>query len=126
MTGETEGGAQRACCLRPRCLGAVGPRIRESNLHLLRNIKQVGVAKVSVNSKDGYGKRCFCAWFGLYASADVLFTIVIMCIRFTKCFVHTAELCLITLVGRKITGMLVSRGFAALKRSCPIFDSTAD
>jgi hypothetical protein len=34
MMGETKGGAQRACCLRPRCIGAVGPRIRETNLHL--------------------------------------------------------------------------------------------
>jgi hypothetical protein len=28
MTGETISGAQRACCLRPKCIGAVGPRIR--------------------------------------------------------------------------------------------------
>jgi hypothetical protein len=35
MTWETKGGAQRACCLRPRCFGAVGPR--STNLHLHPN-----------------------------------------------------------------------------------------
>jgi hypothetical protein len=34
MKGETKGGAQTACCLRPRFFGAVGPRIRKTNLQL--------------------------------------------------------------------------------------------
>jgi hypothetical protein len=32
MTGETKSGAQRACCLRPRCIGAVGPRTANRSL----------------------------------------------------------------------------------------------
>jgi len=45
-------------------------------------MKQVGVAKVSVNSRVGYGKQCFRAWLSLSTSADLLFTIAIMYIRF--------------------------------------------
>jgi hypothetical protein len=37
----TKGGAQRACCLRPKCFGAVEPQIRKTNLHIPDSAKLV-------------------------------------------------------------------------------------
>jgi hypothetical protein len=75
MTEETKGGSQRACCLRPRCIGAVGPRIREPNLHLRLRPQSLrtGATGCSESSVRHYrysfmfcGSIPLCGYIGLY------------------------------------------------------------
>jgi hypothetical protein len=99
--------------------------VRRFTRSVLRSMKQAGVAKVSVNSRVGHGKQCFvlgsaCLHLPIYYSRLSSCTFA-----FTNRFIHTAELYLVTRVGRKITGRRASRGLVTVKRLYLIFSSTS-
>jgi len=60
--------------------------VRRFTRNVLRNMKEAGIAKVSVNRRVGYEKQCFRAWLSLSTSAGLLSTIAIMYIRLHELF----------------------------------------